>query len=413
MPDEGTDRPDRPDPAVVAALGLRADGHPRRRRWIVLAVLLTLAAGGIIAALSLRSSGPRWTWTTAPVEQGALTVQVTSVGTLAPLHSVSVSSEVSGTVKRVLVDTNDPVHAGQVLAELDTELLQAQLRQARAQHAAARAGLAQAQVTAAAATTELDRSQRLLQARAISQSQLDQALTSRDQAVAGVDVAQAQLQQAQASLDGAQTNLDRSVITSPIDGVVLARNIDPGQAVVSALQAATLFEVAEDLSSMSVDVEVDEADVSRIHAGQEADFTVAAYADRVFPAHVHKLELAPTANSQVVTYSACLHLDNQEGLLRPGMTATARITAETYQDRVLIPTAALRFSPADQDLAPPAPREGRRVGRVWVLDGEEIRPVEIVTSASDGRRALLDKGELEVGDLLVTAAARGRQVTPP
>jgi HlyD family secretion protein len=216
-------------------------------------------------------------------------------------------------------------------------------------------------------------------------------------------------------LVSAQTQSDRSTITSPLSGVVLARNVDPGQAVVSSLQAAVLFQVAESLDRMSVDVEVDEADIGQVRAGQTADFTVAAWPDRVFRAVVHKVELAPKADSLVATYIACLHLDNPDALLRPGMTATARIQTQTWIDALLVPNAALRWAPEDQaDLPPPVAREGSRVQRVWRLaaGAETPEPVEIVTSATDGRVSLLLDGPLADGDALVVGAEQARQAAP-
>lgn len=391
-------------PDVARTLGVGLDGR-RRRRWlwplIALAALGLLAVGA--AALWPREAPPAWE--TAQVRRGALVIEVTAVGTLEPLHTVKVGSDVSGVVAEVFVETNQTVKAGQVLLRLDTTLLEAQTRQAKAALAAGKAAERQAKVALQGASSELARAERVSASAALSAADLEAARLARDRAEAALQLAVAQRQQAEATLDQAQTNLARATITSPIDGVVLSRAVDPGQAVVSALSAATLFEVAEDLGRMSVEVEIDEADVARVQPEQRATFTVSAHPDRVFDAHVDKVELAPKPGSAVVTYLACLHLDNAEGLLRPGMTATARIDAERLEDRLLLPTAALRFQPPGQDLPPPAERAGRRVGRVWVPDEDGPRPVEVVTGGTDGRDAVLEEGELEVGDAVIVGSA--------
>lgn len=390
---------------VATTLGLHPDGRPRRRwgRWAA------LAAGGAavigVGAWWATREAPGPAWETGVVERGDLAVEVTAVGTLEPLHAVDVGSTVSGTVAAVLVDTNDRVKAGQPLARLDTELLAAQAREAAAALAATEASVRRARVEAEAATRDLGSAQRLHAGGSLATAELDQARLAHDRADAALALALAQRDQARAARDAAESNLARAVIVSPIDGVVLARNVDPGQAVVSSLQVQTLFRVAEDLARMSVDVAVDEADIGRVKEGQRATFTVSAHADRVFDAVVHQVDLAPQSAAAVVTYLACLHLENPDGLLRPGMTATAEIESERLVDRLLVPTAALRFEPPGTDLPTPAERDGKRVGRVWVLDGGEPRPVEVVTSASDGRRAVVEAGDIGVGDTVLTGLA--------
>ncbi|MCB9679445.1 MAG: efflux RND transporter periplasmic adaptor subunit [Alphaproteobacteria bacterium] len=340
---------------------------------------------------------------TKDVERGQLALTVTAVGKLEPLDEVSVSSELSGIVRQVYVEANDTVHAGQVLAELDTQVLTAQARQSHAQVDAGDASVRQALANVNAAKVERDRAKDLIAKNAISQAAYDQARTSHEVAVASLALAEAQLRQARASDDAAHTNLEKARIVSPIDGVVLERNVEPGQAVVSALQAATLFRVARDLSKMKVEVEVDEADVGRIEPGQSADFTVAAFTDRVFDAHVEKVDLAPVAATDVVTYAAHLTLENPDLVLRPGMTATASIATESFDEVLLVPNSALRFEPPKSELAPPEPREGRRVARVWIVgDDGEPRAVEVLPLATDGRHTVIEEGPLTEGDVVIT-----------
>jgi HlyD family secretion protein len=388
-----------PTEEVAAALGV---GQPKRRRgwWIGGGVVVLI---GIVGSfLALRGGEDEVSWQTAEVAVDDLDIRVTAIGTLEPLHAVDVSSETSGTVARVHADTNDRVTAGQVLAELDTALLDAELRRTRAAWRSAEASLVQARVSADAAQTELQRTRQLHGSAVVSQSALDQAQTTYDQAVAAVAVAEAATEQARAVHASTQLQRSRATILSPIDGVVLARDVEPGQAVVSSLQAARLFQVAEGLERMSVDVEIDEADIGQVHEGQTADFTVAAWPDRVFDAVVHKVELAPRLTTGVVTYIACLHLDNPDGLLRPGMTATARIQTRTWEQALLLPDAALRFAPPEAAaLPPPATSDGRQVQRVWRLGLLDPEPVEVVVGASDGVRSVVLEGELSAGDDLL------------
>jgi HlyD family secretion protein len=382
----------------------------RRGRWRTgfgVGLVLLVLGGAMYMSLGPVPKRTPEGYETQSVERDDLSVTVTAVGKVQPLDEVSVSSELSGIVRHVHVDTNDPVQAGQLLAELDTQILTAQARQSHAAVEAQQAALRQALAQVEAARVERERVEILGSRGAVSQAAVDQARTNHEVAVASLALAEAQLRQARASDDAAHTNLEKAQIVSPIDGIVLERNVEAGQAVVSSLQAATLFRVARDLSRMKVEVEVDEADVGRIEPGQTADFTVAAFSDRVFDAVVHKVALAPISNTNVVSYEAELHLDNPDGVLRPGMTATASIATETYPDALVVPNAALRFSPPGDDTASPEAREGRRVARVWTVDDEgELRAVEVLPVSTNGRHTVIEEGPLQEGALVVTGTTR-------
>jgi len=393
---------------VRATLGA-SSGRSRWPLWLGLGV----GAVVVVAAVAMWTGGPARApderYATQPVERGDLSVRVTAVGRLQPVDEVAVSSELSGIVRAVHVDTNDTVTAGQVLAELDTQVLTAQARQSHAQVEAMDASLRQSLVNVEQLRLTFERTEGLAAKGATSTASLDQARANYEAAVAAVALAEAQLDQARASDQVAHTNLAKAQVVSPIRGVVLERNVEPGQAVVSSLQAATMFRVAGDLSQMLVEVELDEADVGRIRAGQAADFTVAAHADRVFDATVVKVDLAPMSGvGDVVTYGAELLVDNPDQLLRPGMTATVSIATESHEDVLIVPSAALRWVPEGDTQPAPAPREGRRVGRVWTLQEGEPVSVEVLPLASDGRRTAVE-GPLNPGEPLVVRAEAGRR----
>ena len=290
-------------------------------------------------------------YTTEPVTKGPLTVVVTATGSVQPTNKVDVSSELSGTVRKVLVDYNSSVKADQVLAELDTDKLKATLDNSRAKLDAAKAAVEEAQATVTEKQGDLARNKKLADTHAISMQVLDQAQAAYDRAMAALASARANVGVAEADLNLNETNLGKTYIRSPIDGVVLTRNVDPGQTVASSLQAPVLFSIAEDLKKMELQVDVDEADVGKVRVGQHATFTVDAYPDRTFPAVIHDLRFASETIQGVVTYKAILDIDNSELLLRPGMTATAEIKVTELQDALLIPNAGLRYTPATTDTA--------------------------------------------------------------
>jgi HlyD family secretion protein len=392
---------------VLPELVHRESVHPRRRaRRALWGVLLALCVGSLIAwrvrAHFHETALPPYEM--EQVTRGPLSIAVTAVGTLQPVDAVDVGSELSGIVHEVLADVNDHVVKGAPLARLDQSILRSQERLARAQRNAAAASVDQATVVLAARRLDLERAHAA--GTAIPVAQTDDAASAVQEGVAALAAARARLEEAQASLASARTNLAKSIIVAPIDGVVLDRNVEPGQAVVSALQAATLFRVAADLEHMEVDVDVDEADVGRVRPGLAADFTVAAWPDRVFDATVTRVHRAPLSGASVVSYRAELAVPNPERLLLPGMTATVRIQAERLADAVLVPNAAVRFQPKDQSLPPPEARDGRRHVRVWKVTDGKLEPVEVIPLATDGTRTAIEDHELlPVGTVVATAVA--------
>ena len=341
-------------PADLQAL-LGSD-HPRRwwqrsSLWIG-AASVALLAGGWMYWQAQQKTKAAPVYVTEALKKGDITLTVAANGTLQPTRSVTIGSELSGTVKRVLVDVNDRIKAGQVLVELDTAKLLDQVTQSRAGLASAQAQLAQASATLKESRTTLARFEevaRLSGGKVPSAAELDSAKASVERAVASEAAARASVTESRAGLATTETNLSKASIRSPINGVVLSRTVDPGNAVAASLQAVTLFSVAEDLTQLKLDVAVDEADVGNVKVEQKATFTVSAFPARRYPATINRVAFGSTKTDNVVTYTTTLNVDNSDLSLRPGMTAAATIVAKEASGVLLVPNTALRFSPASSN----------------------------------------------------------------
>ena len=414
--------PDRPN--LQSILGATAVGNRRRAwlKWGFAAVALALAVAAVWGA-SGENNNVRYV--TEPATAGNLTVTVTATGSVQPTNKVDVSSELSGTVRRVLVDYNSVVKAGQVLAELDTDKLQATVDKSRANLAAAKARVAEADATVVEKERELARRKALADRQVASIQDLEQAQAAYDRAVASVTSARSDVNVAEAQLKLDEANLAKACICSPIDGIVLRRNVDPGQTVASSFQAPVLFSIAENLKQMQLQVDVDEADVGLVQLGQSAAFGVDAFPDRKFPAVIRDVRYAPETIQGVVTYKAVLNIDNSDLLLRPGMTATAEIKVKEVADALLVPNASLRFTPAQPQaqsqsllrrlmpgpprFRPAAPRdESGRNRTVWVLRDGEPAAVAVAVGSSDGKRTEVLGGELRAGQAVIVDQANAR-----
>ena len=419
-----------PAPGIKKVLGLDSTRHSRRWRWLALGLLLAVAAGGLAAwRLTAKSQGP--SFKTEAVTQGRLVVTVTATGTIQPITQVDVSSELSGILKSVSADFNNRVQAGQVLASLDTAKQEAQVLQSRAALESARAHQLQAQATLEETRLQLERIRALVPSRVVSERDLVAAEAAYKRAQASIEVARADAAKADAVLNAEQISLSKMVIRSPIAGIVLRRTAEPGQTVASSLQAPVLFTIADDLAHMQIGVAVDEADVGHVRKGQAATFSVDAYPERTFGAKVTEVRYAPQTVAGVVTYETLLAVDNRELLLRPGMTATAVVTVATLREALLIPNAALRFTPpAAQENGgqsggllrailpgrrrpvadrPPANAETKGPRRVvWVLRGDRPRPIPVKIGATDGKRTQVLSGEVTPGMALLVDVAQKR-----
>lgn len=428
---------DDPELDLLLGPGARRRWWQHRTVWLLVTLVLALLAGlvwwrGQLAA----QAAPRYV--TQPVTRGNVAVTVTANGTLQPTRSVNIGSELSGTVARVLVDVNDQVKKGQALVELDPSKLRDATVGAQATLNSAQASVRQSEATLREAQANLARLEEVAQlsgGKVPSKAELDTARATQDRADADLAAARAAVTQAQATLSTNQTNLAKSTIRSPIDGVVLTRSVEPGAAVAASLQAVTLLTIAEDLTQMKLQVNVDEADVGQVKVGQKASFTVAAQAGRTYPAALTRVAYGSTTTDNVVTYTTQLDVRNDDLSLRPGMTATATIAATERENVLRVPNTALRFQPpadgakgATSDsrslvsrLMPGPPRLGggrragtaadapRRAGKgtLWLLEDNQPRRIEVTTGLSDGRLTEVSGPDLHEGAQVIVEQQRG------
>jgi len=426
---------------------------PAWRRWVKWGVIVLLLVG--LALLLSRCFGSKDAvqYSTQKARAGDLTVSVSATGKLAPTNQVTVGSQLSGLVTRVVVDVNDRVTAGQALALIDPEQIDDQIRAGQAQLAANRAQVGQAQATVAEANAQLARLNevyRLSNGRVPSATELQTGRANAQRAVAALKAAQANVAAADAQLAQSQTQRSRAIIRSPVSGVVLARQVDPGQTVAASFNTPTLFVIAEDLTKMKLEVAIDEADVGAVKLGQKATFTVDAFPGRTFPATITRVDLgsnltvsAATASTttsttattgQVVSYAADLTVANPDGQLRPGMTATADIVTSDRKGVLLVPNAALRFKPAAagagggqggiagsltfrprRDRPERTATLGRGATQTVYVKGTDgtPQPVQIVTGDSNGTMTEVIGGNLKPGADVITGQLAGENDAAP
>lgn len=419
------------------------------RKWLIRGAIGLVLLIVILLLARCFSGDDKPGYATRAAQKGDLTVSVSATGNLKPINQVDVGSEQSGKITTVYVDVNDRVTKGQKLAELDTRRLVDTINQNRAQVSAAQAGVAQAEAQLALANATLERQMtvfRLSGGRVPAKTELDAARADQAQAQAALRSAQAQVAVSRAQLSTAQTNLSIAQIVSPVTGVVLSRDIEPGQTVAASLNAPVLFTIAEDLTQMEVEVSVDEADVGQVKEGQKATFAVDAFPGRSFPARVTRVNVgsnnsgstssstsgtAASTTGTVVAYTAVLSVDNRDETLRPGMTATADIVTQELRDVLLVPNAAMRFKPSAGKSGGgitsvlPGPGRMRRGSNrqvsfgagssqtVYVLDDNgDPRPVQVVIGASDGARTAVTGGDLKPGMRVITGQLAAGQQAP-
>jgi len=412
------------------------------RKWLFAALAVALTgAGAWYFFESNRDGGEKADYQTQESKIGRIALIVTAAGNLAPTNQIIVGSELSGTAKEVLVDTNDPVKKGQTLAKLDTSKLDQQTERSRASLLAAKARVNQAEATVAESKASLARQEELhdlSSGKTPSRATMETSRATLARAQADLASAQAAVTGAEADVRAFESDLAKTVIRSPVDGIVLARSIDVGQTVAASFTAPTLFTIAEDLKKMELLVNVSEADIGRIATGQTADFSVDAWPSRKYTATVKKVAFGAVgtgttakegaaSSSSVVTYSTELEVTNEDLSLRPGMTATVDIAIVDKPDILVVPNAALRFDPVAaaasakpddakrtlvQSLSPgggrrwrgtPPPKAGSSdaTPKVWTLKDGEPSEIEVTTGITDGRFTEITSGELAAGTPLI------------
>lgn len=405
-------------------------------KWVAIGVGVLLL---LVLGWRLFGTSDEVRYATADVERGNLTVTVSATGKLAPTNQVTVGSELSGLVEEVSADVNDRVVKGQPIALLDTSRLDDSIAQSVAALNANIAQVAQAAATVAETQAQLARLEevsRLSGGRVPAKVEMEQARAGVQRAVAAQRAAQANVASARAVLSSNQTQRAKAVIRSPVNGVILARQIEPGQTVAASLNAPVLFVIAEDLSAMELQVSIDEADVGSVQQGQTATFTVDAFPGKTFPATITRVDLgsnlsaststgtASSTTAQVVSYAANLSVANPDLQLRPGMTATAEIVTKARPNVLLVPNAALRFTPTAApaasgggiagSLVPSRPRRGNQAEKTATVSrgatqtvyivGEDGKPqaVQVTTGDTNGTVTEITGGDLKPGAKVIT-----------
>jgi len=407
--------------AVLGAEETAWSGRMESRRFVWIGMVV-LAAAIAFVLWGQGASGPPTRYKTEPALRADLTVTVAATGTVEPTNDVEISSELSGKMARVFVDHNDKIEVGQVLAELDTDKLKADVAHARATLAVKKAKIAENKATVVEKELEYKRADELARKKITSRKTLETAKAASERATAALASARANVEVAGVDLSLKEITLKKAYIRSPIEGVVLKRNVDPGQIVASSFQAPILFTLAQDIRQMQLEVDIDEADISLVREGQDGTFSVDAYLNRKFPAKISELRYAPETVEGVVTFKAVLSIDNSKLLLRPGMTATAEIIVQHVKDTLLVSNAVLRYVPPANNtkrsrgfnlmkyILPGQRRKkatkskqastGER--KLWVLEEQGPVAIFVKTGASDGTRTQILGGDIEAGDKLIT-----------
>jgi HlyD family secretion protein len=425
-----------PEELLTKVLGTdAASGRSRRRtRWLVAGAAIAVIVLAVLGLAYLHKNGKKVEYITADVVRGNLTVAISATGNLAPINQVDVGSEVSGLVVAVYVDDNDRVTKGQLLAQIDLSKLNDEVARAKAGLTSAEAKLAQTQATVAESRANLARLREVLElsgGKVPAKTELDAAEANLQRAIADEASAKGTVENMRAELGVNQTNIKKATITSPVDGVVLERKVEPGQTIQAAFSAPVLFTIAENLAQMKLEVDVDEADVGEVREGQTATFTVDAYPNRTYQATVQRVRLGSTTTSGIVSYEAVLTFNNDDLSLRPGMTGNADITTLNRENAILVPAAAFRWSPPAAQVGAPSPdskrglvnslmpgppdREDKKVAgfattanqqqTLWVLREGKPEALVVTVGASNGRLTEVISGNIEPGMKVITETA--------
>jgi len=383
-----------------------------KKLLIPAAVVLILVAGGI--GYYFFNKKPAVVYKTAKVERGDMISAVSATGNLAAVVTVQVGTQVSGTIQKLYVDFNSKVKKGQMIAQIDPSLFSAQVEQTRGNYLAAQATLQKAQADLNDAKRSLERNRQLIKDGIVAQSDFDTAENRYEQARATVKAGEGSVAQTRGSFRQAETNLRYATIRSPVDGIVVSRNVDVGQTVAASFQTPTLFTIAQDLTRMEIDTSVDEADISRVKVGQSVGFTVDAYPESRFKGTVIQVRNAPVVTQNVVTYVVVVGVDNKDMRLKPGMTANVSIETARKENVLKLPSAALRFKPKGGKGAKESAGGGKPSGadqrkpkkevgqQVYVLSADNKPvPVPVKTGISNDGQVELLEGNLKENDEVI------------
>lgn len=365
------------------------------KRLLISVFLVLSLAAVLIVLFRNKENGPKFR--TDKVSRGAIISSVTATGTVNAVTTVLVGTQASGTIKQLYADFNSPVKKGQIIAQIDPATFEAQVDQAKANLMSAHANLEKAEASLTDAKRSLGRNRELFSRNLIARSDVDTSETNHETAKAGVNAAKAQVSLSDAALRTALTNLGYTRIVSPVDGIVVSRNVDIGQTVAASFQTPTLFTIARDLTKMQIDASVDEADIGRIKVGQQADFTVDAYPDTAFKGTVSQVRNAPITVQNVVTYDVVIKVDNREARLKPGMTANVSIIISSKNDVLKVPNAALRFRVSEKISG----GEQKKGPGLWTLENGKPRRIAVSTGISDGNYTEVVSDSLKEGEQVI------------
>ncbi len=364
-----------------------------KKKYIAAGIIIIFAAIILIAGFKMKSVK----YTTKPVTKCTITQYVEASGTIKPINTIAVGTQVSGTVAKIYVDYNSIVKKGQLLAELDPSLFQANVDQSNAKLSNAKAALAKATANLSYKKNNYQRYKHLYEKNYVSRDDVELAQSAYLQAKAELDSARAEVSAASATLKNNQTNLGYSKITSPVDGTVISRAVDVGQTVAASFNTPTLFEVAKDLTKMQIETSVSEADIGRIAVGQTAKYTLDGYQDRTFEGEVMQIRLASTTTNNVVTYTVIISVDNSEGLVIPGMSANVSIITSEAKDVMCVENKALKFTPEDNT------QKYEKQG-VWISTKTGLKRYDVELGASDDNKTQIISDKIKEGDKVVISS---------
>ena len=370
-----------------------------KKRYIIPIIIIIILAIGFALVKKIKSA-PKYT--TVPIGHNTITQVVEASGTINPVQTVDIGSQVSGKIEAIYVDYNSEVKKGQLLAQIDTSLFEAQLQQASASVANAKANYQKIIAVMENDKKTYNRYKNLYARNFIAKSELDYAESTYFSDVAQINAAKAQIMQAEASYKTAAANMRYTKIISPVDGIVVSRAVDVGQTVAASFQTPTLFMVAQDLTKMQIETNVSEGDIGKVKVGQEADYTLDGYQDSVFKGKVSQVRISPTTVSNVVTYTVIIEVDNEDGKLIPGMTANVSIITSKKENVMTVPNSALKFTPQ---------QNGQKYNSqgIWIMENRRPKRVNIETGVSDDSNTEVISKELTGNEEVIIGMANAKK----